>query len=224
MKVYSIGRGIECSIVIDDNTDVISRQHAVLNVSPWGKMTIVDNSHNGTYVNGIRINSNVPVPVTRKDNISFAHIARLDWNRIPKTYNPLLIAGIVLAALGVLVGLFFGIKALTSSGSPEMPKPQETMTFTPDQLKQREDSLMELKLKDIQDEQERQRVKDSIEAETAKKVRKQREDSIRDAKRDSLNRVRMQVKCKTCGKAISVCPHRGKHPVVTDSVGQRRLR
>ena len=86
MKTYSIGREVGCDIVINDSTDVISRRHAVLNVYPSGKMTIVDSSHNGAYVNGIRISSNVPVPVSRKDNISFAHIARLDWNAIP---NPL---------------------------------------------------------------------------------------------------------------------------------------
>ena len=68
MKVYSIGREEGCDIVIDDNSDVISRRHAVINVTSSGKMTIVDYSHNGTYVNGIRIASNVPVPITRKDN------------------------------------------------------------------------------------------------------------------------------------------------------------
>ena len=84
MKAYSIGRDVACDIVISDSTDVISRRHAVLNVTSSGKMTILDQSHNGTYVNGIRISQNVAVPVTRKDNISFAHVARLDWNRIPK--------------------------------------------------------------------------------------------------------------------------------------------
>ena len=44
MKVYSIGREIGCDIIIDDNTDIISRRHAVLNVSPSGKMTIIDQS------------------------------------------------------------------------------------------------------------------------------------------------------------------------------------
>ena len=78
MKVYSIGREGGCDIVINDPSDVISRRHAVLNVSPSGKMTIVDQSTNGTYVNGMRINSGVPYPVTRKDSISFAHVARLN--------------------------------------------------------------------------------------------------------------------------------------------------
>lgn len=71
MKALSIGREQGCDIVINDSTDVISRRHAILNISSSGKITIVDQSRNGTYVNGIRISQNVPVPVTRKDIISF---------------------------------------------------------------------------------------------------------------------------------------------------------
>lgn len=85
MKAYSIGRDQSCDIVINDSTDVVSRRHAVLNVLSWGKFTIIDQSSNGTYVNGIRITSNVPVPVTRKDIISFAHVAKLDWNSVPSS-------------------------------------------------------------------------------------------------------------------------------------------
>ena len=102
MKVYSIGRDAACNIVIDDNTDVISRRHAILNVAPSGKMTIVDQSHNGTYVNGIRISSNVPVPVTRKDNVSFAHVARLDWNLIPNT-GATIIRWVVIGVVALLL-------------------------------------------------------------------------------------------------------------------------
>lgn len=85
MKTYSIGRDLNCDIVINDSTDVISRRHALLNVTPSGKMTIIDQSSNGTYVNGIRISQNVPVPVTRKDIVSLAHVAKLDWNQVPKS-------------------------------------------------------------------------------------------------------------------------------------------
>ena len=74
MKALSIGRDQECDIIINDATDVISRRHATLNISSSGKITIVDLSRNGTYVNGIRISPNVPVPVSRKDIISFAHV------------------------------------------------------------------------------------------------------------------------------------------------------
>lgn len=112
MKTYSIGRDLNCGIVINDSTDVVSRRHALLNVTSTGKMTIIDQSTNGTYVNGIRISQNVPVPVTRKDTISFAHVAKLDWSLIPKSnvYMRYVLLGVV--ALLVAIGAFFGIKAI----------------------------------------------------------------------------------------------------------------
>ena len=213
MKIYSIGRDFDCSIVIDDNTDVISRRHAILNVSSWGKMTIVDQSHNGTYVNGIRISSNVPVPVTRKDNISFAHIARLDWNRVPRSYNPLLYGGIAFAAILFVLLMIWGIKALiTSNGSGNTPTPMAVVTMTPEQLRHHQDSIRDVAMQQAKDDQERQRIKDSIDAETAKKVAKAKADSIVRARRDSINRVNATkfVKCKYCGKLIEKCPYRGK--------------
>ena len=120
MKVYSIGREIGCDIVINDSTDVISRRHAVLNVSPSGKMTIIDQSHNGTYVNGIRISSNVPVPVTRKDSISFAHVAPLNWDQIPNpTATIYKYVGLGVLAIGLIVGGVFGFKSLNGSSKPD---------------------------------------------------------------------------------------------------------
>lgn len=107
MKALSIGREQGCDIVINDSTDVISRRHAILNISSSGKITIVDQSRNGTYVNGIRISQNVPVPVTRKDIISFAHVAKLDWNAVPKSNSTMsyIIMGIV-RVLVITCGLF----------------------------------------------------------------------------------------------------------------------
>lgn len=114
MKTYSIGRDLNCDIVINDSTDVISRRHALLNVTPSGKMTIIDQSSNGTYVNGIRISQNVPVPVTRKDIVSLAHVAKLDWNQVPKS-NPWIKYAIgAVVAIAVILGLIFGIKAINS--------------------------------------------------------------------------------------------------------------
>lgn len=118
MKVYSIGREDGCDIIINDNSDVISRRHATLNVTSSGKMTIVDLSHNGTYVNGIRISQNVPVPVTRKDNVSFAHVARLDWSLIPNTGAVIMrwtIIGVV--ALLLIIGGIWGFSAWSGSNS-----------------------------------------------------------------------------------------------------------
>lgn len=121
MKVYSIGREVGCDIVINDNSDVISRRHATLNVSPTGKMTIVDLSHNGTYVNGIRIAQNVPVPVTRKDNVSFAHVARLDWSLVPNTGGIIIKWSII--ALVALIVIGGSIWFLNSTPNEPTPNP-----------------------------------------------------------------------------------------------------
>lgn len=107
MKALSIGRDQTCDIVINDSTDVISRRHAILNISSSGKITLIDQSRNGTYVNGIRISPNVPVPVSRKDIISFAHVAKLDWNAVPASnvgmrYALIGVVAVLVIACGVL--------------------------------------------------------------------------------------------------------------------------
>lgn len=106
MKSYSIGREETCNIIVNDPTQMVSRMHATLNVD-GGKMTIVDNSTNGTYINGIRIQKGAPVPVTRKDVVSFAQVAELDWNCIPRSagktlYTILAVLLCVLLAGGLL--------------------------------------------------------------------------------------------------------------------------
>ncbi len=112
MKTYSIGRDLNCDIVINDSSDVISRRHALLNISPSGKMTIIDQSSNGTYVNGIRITQNVPVPVTRKDIVSLAHVAKLDWNQVPSSNVWVKYAAGAVVAVVVIVAGVFGVSHL----------------------------------------------------------------------------------------------------------------
>lgn len=84
MKTITIGRDLSCDISIDDN--MISRRHALLRIHPTGKMELVDMSSNGTFVNGVKLASNVPFPLTRKDTVSFANVRQLDWTEVP---NPL---------------------------------------------------------------------------------------------------------------------------------------
>ncbi len=108
-KVYTIGRDTSCDIVIADSTDVVSRVHASLKVKGYGKYILIDQSRNGTYVNGIKMSANEEIPVTRKDIISFAHISNLDWNQIPKDNNSNIIwlltaiAIIVIACIGYFI-------------------------------------------------------------------------------------------------------------------------
>lgn len=139
MKTYSIGRDLSCDIVINDSTDVISRRHALLNITPSGKMTIIDQSSNGTYVNGIRITQNVPVPVTRKDIISLAHVAKLDWSQVPKAnqVGKYVIAAVI--ALVVVIGAIFAIKGSKSgSGNSTEGEPSSTGVIDSTLIKQKE--------------------------------------------------------------------------------------
>lgn len=164
MKTYSIGRDVHCDIVINDNTDIISRRHALLNVSSSGKMTIIDQSSNGTYVNGIRITPNVQVPVSRKDTISLAHVAKLDWNRVPRAI-PALRYGIAAAGVAVVVAaVVLGVRmGADRPGSGETEQPQVSVA----------DSL------------ERQRV-ERVRKDSVERAERLRRDSLR---RDSIRRV-----------------------------------
>lgn len=108
MKSYSIGREESCNIVIDDSMKLVSRRHATINVD-GRKITIVDNSTNGTYINGIRISSGIPVPVTRKDVVSFAQVKELDWKTIPNESKKTvwIIAAVTVAVIAAGLGTIF---------------------------------------------------------------------------------------------------------------------
>ena len=121
----TIGRETGNTIVLNDPTDVTSRQHAVLTVMPSGKMTITDTSANGTYINGQRISSNVPVPVTRKDTVSFAHQISLDWKQVPKAglWLKYLVVGLGVAAVASLIAIFWPKLFPPEPVNPDTPKP-----------------------------------------------------------------------------------------------------
>lgn len=176
MKVYSIGREGGCDIVIHDNTDVISRRHATLNVLPSGKMTIVDQSHNGTYVNGIRISPNVPVPVTRKDNVSLAHVARLDWNLVPKPVSPMRYALYAFIGLIVVAGCIWGYKSL----NPVKPEQEKNILVTDSLSKEKTDT-----------------VKDKAATEKAEKAEKADSEKQKESDKETAKKKEKKVKGNT---------------------------
>ena len=109
-KIYTIGRDEGCDIVIPDSTDVISRLHATIRVESNDKIFLIDQSRNGTYVNGMKMSSNVEIPVSRKDVISFAHIYNLDWSLVPKHKgNTLKTALIILSSLVIMTGIAYAV-------------------------------------------------------------------------------------------------------------------
>ena len=124
MKTISIGRDESCDIVITDRTNVVSRRHAVITIDNSGKMTITDHSSNGTYVNGIKMSENVAVPITRKDNISFAHVFELDWNMVPnvRSRNIKIILGSAIAVIAIIAMIKLLGDEKTQPVQPEVEK------------------------------------------------------------------------------------------------------
>lgn len=108
-KVYTIGRDPQSDIFINDNSDVVSRLHATIRID-GSKMFLVDQSQNGTYVNGMRMSANEEIPVTREDTISFANVAELDWTLLPNPKKTQMrTIGIVVAALIAIAAIVFGV-------------------------------------------------------------------------------------------------------------------
>ena len=108
-KVYTIGRDPQSDIVINDNTDVVSRLHATIRIE-GSKMFLIDQSQNGTYVNGMRMSANEEIPVSREDSISFANVAELDWTLLPDPKKAQMrTIGIVVAALIAIAAIVFGV-------------------------------------------------------------------------------------------------------------------
>ncbi len=179
MKTYSIGRDINCDIVINDPTDVVSRRHALLNVTSSGKMTIMDQSSNGTYVNGIRISQNVPVPVTRKDTISLAHVTKLDWSMVPKSNTYMRYALFGLAGILIAAGVVFGIKTfinLKDNGHDN----NQVLLVDSAALKEKEQARLDSLAKVAKT--------DSLRQDSLKKAAQKRRDSIERKKKEKAPR------------------------------------
>ena len=190
MKVYSIGRDNGCDIVIDDQSDVVSRRHAILYVRLFGRMTIVDQSHNGTYINGIRISSNVPVPVSRKDNISFAHIARLDWHLIPNPQKKVLWYSLAaIATLLIISGCIWGCNRIMNNSGMS----SEQKTSIVDSTKVRKDSVQLKQEEERKQDSLKQYVKDSLQKANSKKTKIHKEPQKQNTNNDKVRKEKNKV-------------------------------
>lgn len=120
--IYTIGRDPSTDICLYDGGNLVSRFHAILKIRQDGSYVIIDQSTNGTFINGVRITRGREVPVTRKDTVMFANVAELDWSLVPesrKWVRPVLIsvsAAIVLAA-GVCAAVFMPSRRSSPGGN-----------------------------------------------------------------------------------------------------------
>jgi pSer/pThr/pTyr-binding forkhead associated (FHA) protein len=104
-KQYRIGLGNDNDIVLSDMNQKISRYHAILKIDEKSNIFIRDISTNGTFVNGIRISSNVDFPVTKKDTIVFAKSQILNWSAIDFNAITVLNKKIIGWSLGIISSL-----------------------------------------------------------------------------------------------------------------------
>lgn len=131
--IYTIGRDSSSDICLYDGGNLVSRYHAVLKVKKNGTYVIIDQSLNGTYINGVRITQGREVPVTRKDTVMFANVVELDWSVIPKTntwVKPAAVSvfAVIAVAAGVCAAIFFP-SWNRSSGSIGGDGPETTVFF-----------------------------------------------------------------------------------------------
>lgn len=107
-RVISIGSNYINEIKVQGPQ--VSRFHATIRQTNDGKWAICDHSKNGTTVNGRRIAKDTYVAITSKDQISCAGIPI--QNPVTESSNIFKIVGIAAASVCLLVGLFFGMKAI----------------------------------------------------------------------------------------------------------------
>ena len=124
MKVYSIGRNEDCTIVLDN--PMVSRRHALLKVHATGKMELVSLGTNGTFVNGNKLKPNAPYTVKRSDVVSFAHAKQLDWDLVENPIWWLKYALYGLVAI-IVVGLAYAMIDHWLIKKPKQPEPTEQL-------------------------------------------------------------------------------------------------
>ena len=123
MKTITIGRGPENMVTLNDAKT--SRRHALLRCHSTGKMEIVDLSQNGTFVNGMKIPSNKPYPISRKDLVVFAHAETLNWDEVPNPYRFIKISALVFLLCIILLCAGIGLYSFIDSRRPSIEEAPE---------------------------------------------------------------------------------------------------
>ena len=170
-KIYTIGRDESCDIVVSDSTDVISRLHATIRVESNNKIYLTDQSRNGTYINGMKMSSNVEIPVSRKDVVSLAHVYELDWSLVPKQKSKTKIVFLVVLLVAFLAGAAYFLFGLNRGDSnrtveqapvpPVIMKPDTVPVRDTVPVKPEEEKPVVTKPEEV--EQEKEHVEENVE-------------------------------------------------------------
>lgn len=172
-KIYTIGREESCDIVIPDQTDVVSRLHATLRIDSKGKYFLNDQSRNGTYINGMKMASNVEVPVSRKDVVSFAHIYNLDWTQIPKQNNRWYFGLVAFLCIALItIAVYATLKYLKKTPTKDTPTsdqqyvPSNTPINATDSIGSDSIALSDSAKEEVEEQPKNEKVKEEEKVET----------------------------------------------------------
>lgn len=124
MKRITVGRGVDCDIIIADETDNVSRHHLVITFDLFGRMKISDTSSNGTFINDTRMLKGASIPVTTKDKIRLGKSWEFDWSQVKDPYRATRIWLVVMIVLAIVAAA--GVLAYTAYKEKERKASQQT--------------------------------------------------------------------------------------------------
>lgn len=85
-KIYKIGRDSSNDIIIQDPSKSVSRYHTIIEII-GSKYYLTDNSSNGTWINGQRIEKKLRYEISSADNILLANKIKLDLDFLGSPEN-----------------------------------------------------------------------------------------------------------------------------------------
>jgi len=85
MKSVKIGRESDNDVIVNDPKERVSRHHAVIRLHDDGRISIIDDSSNGTSVNDVPIPRGREVFISRKDKVTLAGTHSLNWKKVLTT-------------------------------------------------------------------------------------------------------------------------------------------
>lgn len=130
MMNIKIGRDLDSDILLSHAK--ASRNHALLTISAFGKMTLTDLSANGTSVNGSRLQQGLAYVVTREDEVTFADGTEyLDWSTVPNRRRTAVLwsssAAVLILVAALLLGWHFGFQGGPAEEPEDEVLPVDTL-------------------------------------------------------------------------------------------------
>lgn len=107
--IYGVGSHFSNYIQVSGQT--VSRYHATIKHGKDGKFYIVDHSKNGTTLDGVKLQKNVPYRIKKK-SVVVCGGATVDLSRLPWPSNAGKTVLTIAAGIVVIVGLAFAVKLL----------------------------------------------------------------------------------------------------------------